>query len=144
MSSKAFSGKGTVLAIGSTPTPIAELKTFKMSGQANQTEDVTNSDSPGRAREFIVTLFDTGTIDVSGNYIPTDAGQTQLQSARDGGTIAAFTLTLAKSATQTTSGDKFTFSGLVTKYDLDAQFDKSITFSCTLKVSGVITYTPGT
>ena len=51
MSSKAMSGKGTVLAIGATPTPIVEVKTFQFSGGKNDTEDVSNSDSPGLKRE---------------------------------------------------------------------------------------------
>lgn len=147
--SKAFTGKGTVFSIGTsgetpTYTPVAELKTFSFSGTKNDTEDVTNSDSAGRAREFLVTLLDSGEVSISGNYVAADAGQTAFRAAFNTGVILPFKMVLPLAPAQTTTGDTITFNGLVTENDLDIQFDKAITFSAKVKISGVITVTTGT
>ena len=143
MSSKAMSGKGTVLAIGATPTPIVEVKTFQFSGGKNDTEDVSNSDSPGRAKEFIVTLLDSGQLKCGGNYVGGDAGQLALRSAFQSGVLTPFNLTLPKTSTQQTTGDQFAFSAVVEESNVDVQYDKAITWSGSLKISGVITFTAG-
>jgi predicted secreted protein len=149
--SKAFSGKGTVLGIGpivgstgtATFVPIAELKTFNFSGTKNDIEDVTNSDSAGRAREYLVTLLDSGDISVSGNYIAGDAGQTAFRAAFNLGSVNEWEIQLPKTPLQTTTGDLITFNGVVTENSLDIQFDKAVTFSGKIKVSGVITFVSG-
>jgi len=141
---KAFTGKGTIYSIGTsgttpTYTAVSELKTFAFSGTKNDTEDVTNSDSAGRAREFLVTLLDSGEISIAG-----DAGQVAMRAAFNSGAILSHKMVLPMSPAQTTSGDTFTFLGLVVENNLDVQFDKALTFAAKVKVSGVITYTAGT
>jgi len=146
--SKAFTGKGTVFSIGTagvtpTYTGVSELKTFSFSGTKNDTEDVTNSDSAGRAREFLVTLLDSGEISVSGNYVASDAGQIAFRAAFNSGVILPFKIQLPLAPGQTTLGDLFTFLGLVTENALDLQFDKATSFAGKVKISGLITYTEG-
>jgi len=141
MASKAMSGKGTVLSIGE--NPIVEVKTFQFSGGKNDTEDVTNSDSTGRAKEFIVTLLDSGQLKCGGNYVGGDAGQLALRDAFKSGLLTDFSLVLPKTAAQQTSGDKFAFSAVVEESNIDVQYDKAITWSGSLKISGVITFTAG-
>ena len=146
---KAFTGKGTIYSIGTsgttpTYTAVSELKTFAFSGTKNDTEDVTNSDSAGRAREFLVTLLDSGEISIAGNYVAGDAGQVAMRAAFNSGAILSHKMVLPMSPAQTTSGDTFTFLGLVVENNLDVQFDKALTFAAKVKVSGVITYTAGT
>jgi predicted secreted protein len=147
--SKAFTGKGTIFSIGTTGatptfTPVSELKTFAFSGAKNDTEDITNSDSLGRAREFLVTLLDSGEISITGNYVGGDAGQVAFRAAFNSGSILPFKMQLPTAPGQTTTGDLFTFSGLVVESNPDTQFDKAITFSAKVKISGMITITPGT
>lgn len=147
--SKAFTGKGTVFSIGSTGetptyTPISELKTFSFSGTKNDTEDVTNSDSAGRAKEFIVTLLDSGEISIGGNYIASDAGQTAMVAAFNSGAILPFKIVLPLAPGQTTSGDTFTFIGAITEHTVDISYDKAVTWSGKCKISGLITVVSGT
>jgi predicted secreted protein len=147
--SRAFTGKGTVLSIGTagaTPvyTSVSELKTYNFSGAKNDTEDITNSDSAGRAREFLVTLLDSGEISIAGNYVASDAGQVAFKAGFNSGLILPFKLQLPVAPGQTTSGDVMTFLGLITENDISLQFDKVISFAAKIKLSGIITYVSGT
>lgn len=147
--SKAMQGKGTVLSIGDGETEeaftaIVEIKTFQFSGGKNDTDDVTNSDSPGRAKEFIATLLDSGSLKCGGNYVGDDAGQLALRTAFASGAFTNFTLVLPKTKTQTATGDEFAFSAIVEESNIDVQYDKAVTWSGSLKISGLIVFTAGT
>lgn len=126
-----------------TYTSVSELKTFSFSGTKNDTVDVTNSDSAGRAHEFIVTLLDSGTIAIAGNYVGNDAGQMAVRAAFNAGTVLPYKIVLPMTASQVTNGDTLSFLALVEENDLDVQFDKEISFSIKCKISGVITYAAG-
>jgi len=115
----------------------------QFSGGKNDTEDVTNSDSTGRAKEFIVTLLDSGQLKCGGNYVGSDTGQQALRSAFLSGALTPFQLTLPKTAQQQNSGDTFAFSAVVEESNIDVQYDKAITWSGSLKISGIITFTAG-
>lgn len=148
--SKAFTGKGTVFSIGTvgdTPvyTPVAELKTFSFSGTKNDSEDITNSDSAGRYKEWLVTLADSGEISIAGNYVPADAGQIAFDSAFDSGLRYPFKIQLPinPNAGQTTVGDTISFLGFVTENDLDIDYSKAITFQSKIKITGPRTFTTG-
>jgi hypothetical protein len=133
-------GRGTTLGIGATPTLVAELKSIKLSGRKFDTEDVTSLDS--QAREFIGSIADSGSWSLEGNRVGSDAGQTAMETAFAAGTVSQFTITLPKTGTQT-SGDKFTFDGLITGLDYSIGVTEATTFSAEIKVSGPITITPG-
>lgn len=146
--SKAFTGKGTVYSIGTpitTPvyTAVSELKTYSFSGSKNDTVDVTNSDSAGRTREKIVTLLDPGEISISGNYVAGDAGQIAFRAALNSGLTLPHKIVLPLAPTQTTTGDTFTFLGIVSENNLDLSFDKEVSFSAKVAITGVITYVQG-
>ena len=147
--SKAYTGKGTVLGIATIAAPtvfttVAELKTFSFSGTKNDTEDVTNSDSTGRAHEFIVTLLDSGEISIAGNYVGGDVGQIAFRAAFNAGSVVPFKMTLPVGPGQTTSGDVFAFIGAVVENALSVEYNKANSFSAKVKISGVISYTAGT
>lgn len=143
--SQAGIGLGTLLLIGAAgaaPTTIVgEVKTIAQSGRQVATEDVTNLQSS--AREFIPTLLDSGTWDLSGSRIGGNAGQIAMEAAFSGLTIVPFKIQLPKEGTQTTTGDTFTFNALVQESNFSVGVDKAITFTAKLKVSGAITPTPG-
>jgi predicted secreted protein len=151
LKSLAIIGAGTQFSIqvSGTTTPVyakvAELKTLDFSGSKNDTEDVTNFDSAGRAKEFVVTLLDMGEIKIAGNYIVTDTGQTAFRAAFNSGAKLSFEIQLPINvpAGQTTTGDLWVFIGAVTELDNTLSYDKAIQFSATVKVSGLITVTPG-
>jgi hypothetical protein len=54
-----------------------------------------------------------------------------------------FQITLPKTASQTTSGDKYAFTAMVEKYAESIRADKKISISGSLKVSNSITLTVG-
>lgn len=146
--SKAFTGKGTVFSIGTsiatpTYTAVAELKTLAFSGSKNDTEDTTNFDSLGRAKEFAVTLLEAGEISIAGNYVAADAGQASFKAAFASGAVLPFKIVLPVAPGQVTSGDVMTFIGAVIEDNIDISYDKTLTFAAKVKISGLITYVSG-
>ncbi len=154
MSTSGYTGKGTVLSIGSalttpTYTPVAQVKTYQFSGQTWKFEDVTNNDStaagPGVIEEFVPTVVSGGTMAISGVYAPDDIGRDALAAAFASGSLLPYKLQLPVGPTQTTAGNLFAFNAYVQEMPLpDVQFDKAMTFKCTLKIDSVITVTKGT
>lgn len=140
--SQAQAGRGSTLAIGATPTPIGELSDVPMNRGKWNTADVTNFES-GSDTEFITTIRESGTVTLKGNRVSSDAGQLAVETAYQTGAIAAFTLTLPKTATQTTTGDTYTFKALVTGSDFTVSTTQKIDFTIDLKVSGPVTLTVG-
>jgi predicted secreted protein len=151
--SKAYSAKGTVLSFGTavvgtgtqtyTFTP-AEIKTINLGGMKTDFEDTTNLGSTGAFRERLPTLNDGGDVTISGNRIAGDAGQAELSTALVAQTLCAFKIQLPESTTQTTAGDSFTFLGYVAEAGgVDIQFDKALSFSCKITITGPITFTAG-
>lgn len=145
-----FTSRGTTLSIGSgTPVTIMQVKQFSFSGVAAKYEDATNLNSPsvGAAvlEEAIPGTVSPGTATISGQFLPTDAGQTALLTAYDAQTLASFSLQLPKAPGQTTTGNLFAFSAYVQDMPLPDTLDvgKPITFKVTLKLNSIITITPG-
>lgn len=149
--SLAVAGKGTVFSIqtsaaGVTPivySPVAEIKTLDNTGSKNDLEEVTNFDSEGRFKEYIVTLADAGDLSIAGNYITSDAGQAAFRAAFNAGTVLSYTIVLPLQSGQSTSGEKWTFNGIVSELDNNVSYDKALTFSAKVKITGPITVTPG-
>lgn len=140
-------GKGTVISVsvdaGSTFTAIGQLKTGSFTGRKADLEDVTNMGSAGATREYAPTLIDSGQFAISGVFDPMDAGQTAVNAAFAAQTLVTVKVQYPKASDQTTAGLLRTFTAYVTDSNLDAQFDKSSTFSATFKITGLITDTAG-
>lgn len=152
MSTKAITGKGTVLSmlVGGTPTPILQVKTWQFSGQQAKYEDISNADSPttdGGAcivEESVPTTISAGQLSVSGIYLASDPGQAALATAFNQQTLTDFTLQLPKASGQMTKGNLFTFSAYVQDMPLpDLDYSKAATFKVALKITGLIEVTPG-
>jgi len=92
--------------------------------------DTTAHDSAGGWREFIGGLTDGGTLELTGNYDETDAGQVELRAER--ANVAAVVITFNGSNTGT-------FNAVVGGYSLSNPLDDVVEFSCSLKVTGAIT-----
>jgi hypothetical protein len=141
-------GLGTVLSINtgtpSTPTwtPVGELNKLNLTGRTAGTADATNFQS--LAREFKATLIDSGAWEFGGNRVGGDAGQVAMETAFTTLALKQFKIQFPISGAQTTTGDSFTFKSLVEEIDYSVEVDKIISMSGKLKVSGILTETPGT
>lgn len=148
--SKAQAGLGSSLSIGGITgavgtevwTVIGEAKSAGISGAQWSTEDVTNFQS-GANQEFLSTIRNNGTLDISGNRVSSDAGQVVVETAFSNGLRYDYKLVLPLSATQTTTGDTYTFSALCESRDISVSVDKVIGWSVKLKVSGPVTLVTG-
>jgi len=147
--SKAVSGAGTQFFIGTPVTtpvysPVAELKTFSVSGSKNDTEDITNADSTGRAKEYLITLLEAGTMAIAGNYIASDVGQGMFRGAFASGVTTPFKMILPLQNGQTTTGETWTFLGIVEENDINISYSTALSFSAKIKITGIITVVAGT
>jgi hypothetical protein len=140
--SQAQAGRGTTLGIGATPTLIGELDNVPMDLPEWNTDDVTNFES-GSDEEFITTIRKSMEYSVTGNRVSSDAGQIAVETAYAAGSLSSFTLTLPKTAAQTTSGDKYVFNALVLSQSFKIETTKKVTFSMKLKTSGPVAFTAG-
>lgn len=138
--SQAQAGRGSTLSIGG--VMIGEIKSVPFTAGKWQTADVTNFES-GSDAEFITTIRDSGSITLEGNRVAGDAGQQAVETAYDTGSIAAFTLQLPQSKTQTTDGDQYSFNALVISRDFTVDVTKAIDYKVELKISGPVTFTAG-
>lgn len=125
MASKSFGVAVTVNTIA-----IGELTDVTPGGVDVNFIDVTAHDSAGGWKEFIGGLTDGGTLELTGNYVEADAGQTELRDER--GNVAAVVITFSDATTST-------FSAVVGGYNLSNPLDDKIEFTCSLKVTGAIT-----
>lgn len=134
--SKGFIGRGTVVSIGvaGTPetfTPVAQLRTAQFNGQKLNFEDISNLDSPlvnaTLLKELMPATADAGLLEISGIFLPSDAGQKAVAAAYGSQEPTDFTVQMPKGPGQT-EGNLYTFSGFVAEQPLpDIQFDKVVT-----------------
>lgn len=148
--SKAQAAILIVLSIGpvtgtSSPTfvPIFELSAAPIDGQTWEKEETSNFNS-GITKEYLKTMLDSGTMELQGNRVSSDAGQTALRAAfLDPALSYMFTLSYPKAAGQTTSGDMEAFSALVMSMNTEITTGKVIKIKTTLQRTGPVTLTEG-
>jgi len=141
--SKAFQPIGAQLSIGPivgtvtpTYTPIYEISDVTWGGADFDKVDVTNLNSTGKEKRK--GLVDGGQFTIKGNTVNSDAGQTALAAAfADKQNPYLFTLQFPTAPGQTTTGDKYSFAGLVIKA---APFDnvnatKTLQFEYTIEIT---------
>ena len=142
MPSGAISAYQTLLKLGDGGgteafTTIAEI--IKLGGPKLKldTKEVTSHSSTGAFREFIATLLDAGEVSLDGNFIPTNATQSQssgLLKDMKNRTKRNFQMVFPDVGVTTWS-----FAAFVTSFEITAQFDDVLSFSATLKVTGAPT-----
>jgi hypothetical protein len=116
-------GSGTILSIVGvtgatgtpTPLPIGEITGAKFSGWKTATAKNTNFDS-GNVEQSLGTLFNWGTLTATYNNVVSNPGQLALLAAAKALVSYDFTLQLPPNplAGQTTTGNLYTISGIVT------------------------------
>jgi hypothetical protein len=117
------------------------------------TEDITTLNNADSYRRFLKTLIEGGEIQIEGNWESADPGQIALAAAFNSAPIATygqnfgFLLMLQTDVVggQTVSGDQWSYpSCLVTDFVLgEAEVDKRVPFSATLKINAAPVFTAG-
>ena len=125
-------------------TIIGELQSPKLTGAKNNFIEVTNLQST--QEEFITTLSSGGNWEFTANRVTADTGQTAMQAAFTNKTKLLYKVSLPINTQvgQTTTGDAYTFQGVVETLaisDLDPK--KAITLTGSIKVSGGTTFVAG-
>lgn len=140
--SLAQAGRGSSLGIGSSPTAIGEVASCTPSGNAWEFVDTSNFQS-GVDEEFLSTMRNNGEFRVQGNRVSSDAGQVLVEADYNSGGHSSYTLTLPKTAAQTTSGDKYVFTAYVQTRTFTVEVKGKVSYDLTLKVSGAVVLTVG-
>lgn len=118
-------------------TTIAEVTSVKGPGEKAQQLDVSSFDST--AQEFIAGLSDNGELTFDLNFVGSDAQQQGLRTDLRAGTLRNFKLILSDHATTPTT---VAFAAIVTSApELSAAVNAVVKGSCSLKISGVATWT---
>jgi predicted secreted protein len=147
--SQAFAGRGTTLQYSTNPpsvayTELAEVKTIGISGAKYDLADVTNMQS-SNFREWLPTLADSGELAIAGNYIPNDATQTDLLGFFNNATLVKWQIVLPAAEQQgfATSLGTLEFYAYVSSRDVNIPVDKEASVSIKLKITGAVSFTPG-
>jgi len=120
---------GITVTVGG--TAIGKLTDSPISGRDVNIIDITTRSSSGNAKEFVGGLIDNGTMDLTGNYDIGDAGQAALLGWES----------QTKSVVVTFSdGTTASFSAVVGAMNQSAPLDDKVEFSCSLKITGPVTY----
>jgi hypothetical protein len=141
-------GAGCTLTIGGltgvtgseTFLPIGELTDFKFDAIKRATTTNTNFDS-GQTVQYLGTTLDYGSLSGTYNRVSTNTGQLALIAANAQGGAYDFKLQLEPNplAGQTTTGDLYTLTGIVTEagaFDLSQTKVAACTFS--IQLNGVL------
>jgi predicted secreted protein len=142
--SQAFAGYGLFVKLGNgifagsppaeTFTAITEVQVVDFTGSKVDIVDVTHAQSPQARREYIATLIDSGDMNFTANFIPTDVTQTTLQSVMDARIAHNWEVVLPNAL------GKFSFSGIVTSIDHNLDFAKEAKLTVKVKITGPLNF----
>ena len=120
---------------GAAYTKVAEAKkiTFSVKGEFL---DATSMDSPSAYKEWTPGMIDGGSVKVELLFINTDAVQNDFWTDLSGQTLLYWSVQLPN-----TRG-KFTFQGYVEELGPDFDVEKLATNSVSIKITGLLTWTP--
>ena len=111
---------------------IAELTNIGGPSMSADAIDVSSHDSPSKFREFVAGMKDAGEISIEGNLISAVQGNLVLANLTSGEAVVVL-ITFAAAADPAT----FTGSGFVTAYEPSTPFDEKLSFTATLKLTGL-------
>lgn len=124
----AIRSNGIAVTVGG--TAIGGLIDVNISGgDVNNIDTTTQGDA---ARTFVGGLVDYGTLELSGKFDITDAGQLALISGT--GDTAAVVVTYNDAGDTTAS-----FSAIIGAFNLSNPLDDTVDFSCSCKITGAVT-----
>jgi len=93
--------------------------------------DTTTHDTAGGWKTYVGGLKDGGTLELTGKYDIADAGQEDLRTGL--GTSVAVVVTFSDTSTAE-------FTGIIGAYNVSNPLDDATEFTCSIKVTGAITY----
>lgn len=112
--------------------PLAECYDFTPPADTISEVEVTHYKSPGRRREYIPGLTESGTASLEMNYVPGSATDILIEAARQNGTIWEIKATYP-------NGVSVEFVGFVQEYTKAIPLDDRLTATVGLKVTGDVT-----
>jgi len=112
-------------------TSILGLTDVSVSGTDVNFVDITTHDSAGGYKEYVGGLKDGGTLDLTGAYNISDTGQAYLRT--NVGTSKACVVTFSDSSTAS-------FNAIVGGFATSSPLDDKVEFTCSLKITGAVTY----
>lgn len=126
---------------GLTYTAIGEIKSIKGPSVTVGTSEITHLNSDAGIKEFLAGFQDPGEVTLTVNFL--EATLTLFNSEASPNAIQAYEITLPMTRAQTTA-TKFQFAGIATSIPFpDVLEDGPIMGELTIKVTGAISYTPG-
>lgn len=146
MTTFAMKSEGLAFAIGDGNSPevfttIGEVAT--MDGPGGQAAVIDATHFGSTAKEKLMGLPDEGQVTLGGNFIgqnsPSGTSQIALRTARSNQSATNFKITFTDSPATIA-----TFTAFVLGFSVSAGVDDKISYSCTLEVTGSVTYSGGT
>lgn len=135
MVSGGFAALGSSLKYGAGATEVKELTKISLDVGTVDDIDITNHNSPDATEEFVAGIIRVGTIEIEGNFVPTDPGQAALITALQARTSAAVVVTSSDTGAAT-----FTGTAYVKSFKPSFPFEGKATFTASLKATGKITF----
>lgn len=132
-----FNASGTVFAFASVAAPtvftdLEEVTDISVNGEKLGTDDATHMQSA--AKEYIPTIPDGGTVDISFNYVPGAAGQIAFRTRFTNKEVCNFKITLPNAL-----GSR-SFAGIIIQPgDIKLPVEKKATVTAKVQVTGATT-----
>ena len=133
-------GYGTLLQrfTGAVWVTVAEQVTVSGPSLSSDDVEVTNHDSPNSTKEYIPALMDTGEISFNGNFIPSNASQTQLLTDQVNRTVSDWRIVLPDAVTEA-NRTRWSFEGYIKSIDFSYPTPTQMTINATMKLAGTAT-----
>jgi predicted secreted protein len=122
---------GTTVAVNG--ETVGGLMGAEFSGADVNSIDTTTWDSASNTRTFIGGLIEPGSLELSGNLLVSDAGQTELEAS---------TGEVAQVSVEYVDGTTITFDAVVGALNIGSDLDSKLEFNRSLKITGSRTITP--
>ena len=140
MTTEARLGYGTLLQRWSGAAWVTVAEQININGPSLSSDDVevTNHDSPNSTKEYIPALMDTGEISFDGNFIPSNASQTQLLADQVARTVSDWQIVLPDAVLEA-NRTRWSFEGYIKSIDFSYPTPTQMTISATMKLAGTAT-----
>jgi predicted secreted protein len=129
-------GYGSIVRIGKGAVPVwtklSLIGDIEMPDEQVDEVDVTHMESPGRRKQFIAGLIDSGEVSIPMNYIPDSDSDVLLKSLKASGENVQIEITL------TAAGAPETFVGFLKGYSRTAPVADKMTAAATFRLSELV------
>lgn len=133
--SNALESQGFKFEIGNADSPLTytEVKEIiSFNGFDGSASEIDKTHLQSAAKEFMMGLQDYGNFTIDVNYLPDDAGQSAMRTAKGNREIQDFQVTLSDSSV-------FTFKGYVMNNPLTGGVDDKVNGNFVVRISGDVT-----